>query len=155
MTIEAVRPKGRQTPIGDTLPNSKLPPLTGNQRMIYEALLGLGRAAKAYELLDILRADGVKAAPTVYRALHELRDKGLVQHIVSQRTFVALKEPEEDLEQKVTFICEECGQATTMESKQLINVLKSQARKSGFSVNSYHVEIATTCNGQCDKALTS
>lgn len=155
MSIEAMRQQGRQTPIGETVPESKLPPLTGNQRMVYEALLGLGRAAKAYELLDMLRPDGVKAAPTVYRALHELRDKGLVQHIVSSRTFVALQEPEENLEQKVTFICEECGQATTMENKQLISVLKSQARKSGFAVKSYHVEIATSCGGQCDKALLS
>ncbi|MBO6505959.1 MAG: transcriptional repressor [Kordiimonadaceae bacterium] len=154
MTIEPVRPEGRRTPIGDTIPESKLPPLTGNQRMVYEALLGLGRAAKAYELLDMLRADGVKAAPTVYRALHELRDKGLVQHIVSSRTFVALKEVENNLEESVTFICEDCGEARTMESKQLINVLKSQARKSGFSVKSYHVEIATSCGGEC-KARTS
>lgn len=149
MNLESVRSKGRQTPIGESAPGRDLPPLTGNQRMIYEALLGLGRAAKAYELLDLLRADGVKAAPTVYRALHELRDKGLVQHIVSQRTFVALREPEEDLEQKVTFICEDCGEARTMESKQLISALKSQARKSGFSVKSYHVEIATSCGGNC------
>lgn len=149
MNIEPVRSDGRQTPISEAVAGNELPKLTGNQRMIYEALLGLGRAAKAYELLDMLRADGVKAAPTVYRALHELRDKGLVKHIVSQRTFVALKAPEEDLEQKVTFICEDCGEARTMESKQLINVLKSQARKSGFTVKSYHVEIATSCGGEC------
>lgn len=149
MNIEPVRREGRRTLVGETVSKDTLPPLTGNQRMIYEALLGLGRAAKAYELLDMLRADGVKAAPTVYRALHELRDKGLVQHIVSQRTFVALKAPEKNLEQKVTFICEDCGEARTMENKQLISVLKSQAQKSGFSVKSYHVEIATSCGGEC------
>ncbi|WP_262696433.1 Fur family transcriptional regulator [Kordiimonas aquimaris] len=130
------------------------PTLTGNQQMIYSALLGLGRAAKAYELLDILRDKGVKAAPTVYRALHELEEKDLVQHIVSSRAFVALKEPDKRTKEKITLLCDTCGETRFVENEPLLAALSANASNNGFSVRSYHLEIETSCDG-CDRRCTS
>lgn len=148
MTIETVRSDDRQSPVEEERAQPCLPPLTGNQRMIYGALLELGRTAKAYELLDILREQGVKAAPTIYRALNELMEKGLVQHIVSMQTFVALPTSELTQGQKVMLVCDECGKARPLDNKPILAALRSNARKSGFDVKSYHLEISASC-GQC------
>ncbi len=154
MNMEPVRQDSRHNSMGKKALQPDLPPLTRNQTMVYTALLGLGRATKAYELLDILRAQGVKAAPTVYRALHELQDKGLVQHIVSSRSFVALDAPSSDTDRKATLICEDCGETRTIDSKPLLSALAANAKKNGFEVRAYHLEISTSCNG-CDKRKVS
>ncbi len=146
MTIEPVRSDDRQPSVGEKGVQPCLPPLTGNQKMIYSALLGLGRTAKAYELLDLLREQGVKAAPTVYRALNELMEKGLVRHIVSMQTFVALPTSDPAQGRSVMLVCEDCGKARPLENKPLLSALRSNARKSGFEVKSYHLEIATSCS---------
>lgn len=151
MNIEPVRPSRRQAPVGEPVQQADLPPLTRNQAMVYQALLDLGRAAKAYELLDILRAQGVKAAPTVYRALHELQDKGLVQHVLSNRTFFALEQPDQQHRQKLLLVCDECGETRLIKSNSVLSALKSNARASGFVVQSYHLEISTDCKA-CDCA---
>lgn len=132
----------------------EMPSLTRNQQMIYSALLGLGRAAKAYELLDILRAQGVKAAPTVYRALHELEEKGLVQHLVASRSFTALSQPDQSKAQKIMLVCDDCGETMAIEDKNLVSALNSNARKAGFQVKSYHLELSTSCNGCNNKGRT-
>lgn len=149
MNIETARPSSREAPVGGPVKQADLPPLTRNQMMIYQALLDLGRAAKAYELLDVLRAQGVKAAPTVYRALHELQDKGLVQHVLSNRTFFALEQPDLQHRQKLTLVCDECGETRLIKSNSVLSALKSNARASGFLVQSYNLEIATDCRA-CD-----
>lgn len=154
MNIETTRPEGRKNPITATTKSENFPSLTRNQKMIYGALLGLGRAAKAYELLDILRPEGVKAAPTVYRALHELEDKGLVQHVVSSRTFFARQQPDLTAKQKVVLLCNACGETQSLESKPLLTALSTNARKNGFTVRSYHLEIETFCTG-CDERQIS
>ncbi|MCP5382373.1 MAG: transcriptional repressor [Kordiimonadaceae bacterium] len=64
--------------------------LTANQKMVYDILCQLDRSAGAYEILELLKKKGVNAAATVYRALNELQNKGLVRRILSTRTFVAL-----------------------------------------------------------------
>ena len=130
------------------------PSLTRNQQMIYSALKDLGRAAKAYELLDILRAQGVKAAPTVYRALHELEEKGLVKHLVASRSFTALSQADRSKTQKIMLVCEDCGETIAIEDKNLVSALNSNARKAGFEVRSYHLELSTSCNGCNNKGRT-
>lgn len=154
MNIESTRSADRINAIENSALKQGFPTLTRNQKMIYEALLHLGRAAKAYELIDILRPQGVKAAPTVYRALHELEEKGLVKHIVSSRAFAALTEPCGRTEEKITLLCGTCGEARFVDNKPLLAALSANASKSGFAVRSCHLEIATSCDS-CDRKCAS
>jgi Fur family transcriptional regulator, zinc uptake regulator len=43
----------------------------------------------AYELLDLLKSAGIKAAPIIYRALHALESDGKVHKIHSTSAYVA------------------------------------------------------------------
>jgi Fe2+ or Zn2+ uptake regulation protein len=154
MNIETTRPDSRNSPMAGTNKPENFPSLTRNQKMVHGALLGLGRAAKAYELLDMLRPEGVKAAPTVYRALHELKDKGLVQHMVSSRTFFAHKQPALTTEQSIALLCNACGKTQFFESEPLLTALSINARKVDFTVHSYHLEIETSCTNCNERSLS-
>lgn len=127
-----------------------IPPLTPNQQMVYEKLLSLGRATGAYELLNMLRDRGVNAAPTIYRALHELESKGLVRHLVATRQFIALNRPRPKGHNDVMLVCENCQDVIPLEDQGIISVLNQTAVDAGFEVRSYHLELIAVCAGcQC------
>ena len=121
--------------------SSKKYNLTANQKMVYETLLNLGRSAGAYEVLDLLRKKGVNAAATVYRALNELTKKGLVQRIVSTRTFVARENPRSASEDSLLLICEDSGEVTEVKDEHIAEVFDRIIAESGYRVNSYHLEL--------------
>lgn len=120
--------------------------LTGNQKMVYDALRELGRSAGAYELLDLLRKKGVNAAATVYRALNELKEKGLVKKIVSTRSFVAIDTPRKQNEESLMLICEKCGEVSSLKDEVLSRKFYENMKNSGYKINSYHLELMITCD---------
>ena len=127
--------------------------LTANQKMVYETLLNLGRTAGAYELLDLLKKKGVNAAATVYRALNELRGKGLVQRIVSTRTFIAHAYPKTEKDESVLLICKHCGEVSSIKDNQIVEVFDKNIKHSGYRVSSYHLELIVSCDSCTDKGM--
>lgn len=127
----------------------KIPRLTSNQKMVYEVLLNLGRSAGAYELLDLLRKKGVNAAATVYRALNELSHKGLVEKIVSTRTFIAHQQPKSTGEESILLICEHCGEVSSISDNKIVEVFDKNIAQSGYKVSTYHLELMVSCDS-CD-----
>ena len=68
--------------LGDVVrPMTRKPPkrrtAADQDKIIVEALRGVGRPVSAYELIEQVRAKGVSAPPTVYRALQRLIGDGL------------------------------------------------------------------------------
>jgi Fur family transcriptional regulator, zinc uptake regulator len=63
--------------------------LSPHCKKVLEALHKSGKPLSAYELLDKLHKFGIKAPPTVYRALETLVERGLVHRIESLGAFVA------------------------------------------------------------------
>ncbi len=125
--------------------------LTTNQKMVHEALLALGRSAGAYEILDILRKKGVNAAATVYRALNELAQKGLVQRIVSTRTFIAHQEPKPEDEESILLICQHCGEVSSIKDNHIVRAFDKNIEQSGYCVNTYHLELMVSCDSCAKK----
>ena len=119
--------------------------LTRNQSMVLEQLVSLNRSAGAYELLDLLRPEGVNAAPTVYRALNQLEAKGLVRHIASTRHFTAISESNDIKEDTIMLICENCSTVTPVRNIAILKALRANAQKSNFQVHSKHIELVGIC----------
>lgn len=136
----------------EPLVTAKKTRLTGNQQMVYEALLNLRRSAGAYELLDLLSKKGVNAAATVYRALNELRHKGLVQKIVSTRTFIAYQQPKNMNKESVLLICQHCGEVSSINDDKIVEVFDKNIEQSGYKVSNYHLELMVSCDS-CDSRL--
>ena len=63
--------------------------LTRNQGLVLGALNHSEAPLSAYDILDKLRADGLRAPLQVYRALDKLVERGLAHRLESLNAFVA------------------------------------------------------------------
>jgi Fur family zinc uptake transcriptional regulator len=84
------------------------PKLSRNQSEILSCLRRAKEPMSAYAILDKVRIAGISHPPTVYRALAELMDKGMVHRLQSRSAFIACGHGACD--GKFAFaICRECG----------------------------------------------
>ncbi|MEL6360930.1 MAG: hypothetical protein AAFR21_07575 [Pseudomonadota bacterium] len=85
------------------------PRLTRNEVLVLDALKSASRPKKAYDLLDELHDNGIRAPMTIYRALEGLSAKGFAQKVVSQNAFVCVdKDDKSDVKAVIT--CSQCGE---------------------------------------------
>lgn len=113
-------------------------------KIIVEALRGAGRPVSAYELIEQVRAFGVTAPPTVYRALQRLIDDGLAHRLESLNAFVACNHPHH-AGKAVFAICDTCGTVTEFDSASAIKALSAWANSAEFQVRSMTLELRGTC----------
>jgi Fur family transcriptional regulator, zinc uptake regulator len=65
------------------------PKLSRNQGQVLAALRKAKEPLSAYSILDRVRASGISHPPTVYRALNELIQLGMVHRLESRSAFIA------------------------------------------------------------------
>jgi Fur family zinc uptake transcriptional regulator len=65
------------------------PKLSRNQSEILSCLRRAKEPMSAYAILDRVRNSGISHPPTVYRALNDLMEKGMVHRLQSRSAFVA------------------------------------------------------------------
>ena len=65
------------------------PKLSRNQGKVLSALRKAKEPLSAYAILDRVRTSGISHPPTVYRALNELIQLGMVHRLQSRSAFVA------------------------------------------------------------------
>jgi Fur family zinc uptake transcriptional regulator len=63
--------------------------LSRNQSQILSCLRKAGEPLSAYTILDRVRVSGISHPPTVYRALNELMQKGMVHRLQTRSAFIA------------------------------------------------------------------
>lgn len=63
--------------------------LSRNQSEILTCLRKAGEPMSAYAILDRVRKAGIAHPPTVYRALNDLMQKGMVHRLQSRSAFIA------------------------------------------------------------------
>jgi Fur family zinc uptake transcriptional regulator len=84
------------------------PKLSRNQSEILTCLRKAKEPMSAYAILDRVRNAGISHPPTVYRALNELMQKGMVHRLQSRAAFIACDHGACD--GKLAFaICRQCG----------------------------------------------
>jgi Fur family zinc uptake transcriptional regulator len=84
------------------------PKLSRNQSKILSCLRKTKEPMSAYAILDRVRPAGISHPPTVYRALSELMQKGMVHRLQSKSAFIACGHGACD--GKLAFaICRQCG----------------------------------------------
>jgi len=85
------------------------PKLSRNQSEILSCLRRAKEPMSAYTILDRVRTSGISHPPTVYRALNDLMQKGMVHRLQSRAAFIACGHGACD--GKFAFaICRHCGQ---------------------------------------------
>ena len=113
-------------------------------KIIVEALRGVGRPVSAYELIEQVRAKGVSAPPTVYRALQRLIGDGLAHRLESLNAFIACNHPHHP-GKAVFAICDACGTVQEFDSVSAIKTLQNWAKKNDFEVRSMTLELRGRC----------
>ena len=122
-----------------------LRPLNAKEELVLAALRKLGKPTSAYGLIEELKAEGIKAPPTVYRALGRLIEGGLVHRLESLNAFVACTHAHS--QDAVAFaVCDDCGTVTEFESEQLSQILADWARKAGFGLRQKTLELRGRCS---------
>jgi len=85
--------------------------LSRNERLVFNLLANSSKALKAYDLLNQLHDEGLRAPMTIYRALDTLKARGLVKKVVSLNAFVAVNDDGHSKAKSQTYaflICRGC-----------------------------------------------
>lgn len=122
------------------------PDLTRNQGLVLGALAHAETPLSAYDLLDKLRADGLRAPLQVYRALDKLVERGLAHRLESLNAFVACADTHCHRKGLIAFaICEQCGKVDEFADAVIEERLGDWARSTGFKVERTTMEIRGKC----------
>ena len=119
--------------------------LTPVRRRVLEILLQRHRALGAYEILDILRDEGLGSQPPVaYRALDFLTKHGFAHRIEGLNAFTACHHPGEDHD-AAFLICRSCGAVAEAALASTRRVLTATAEAAGFTIERSVVEAEGLC----------
>lgn len=125
--------------------------LTPVRRRVLEILLSEHRAMGAYEILDVLRGEGLGAQPPVaYRALEFLVKQGAVHKVEKRNAFIACNRPGEQHDPGF-MICRSCDAVAETKSAPGDSALSVAAREAGFVIENTVVE----AEGLCPNCRTS
>ena len=122
--------------------------LTPIRARVLELIAAAGKPVKAYELLELVRAQkgvGADAPPTVYRALDFLMANGFVHKLESVNAFVACHHPNSDQHSVPFLICDRCHSAVELEDREVVAQLEARAKALGFQPQAQTLEVHGLC----------
>jgi Fur family zinc uptake transcriptional regulator len=123
---------------------TKRRPAPEQDKMIVEALRGVGRPVSAYELIEALREEATLAPQTVYRSLDRLIADGQAHRLESLNAFVACRHPSH-VGAAVFAICNDCGTVTEFDEPEAVERLRAWAKKARFAVDQMTLELRGRC----------
>ena len=119
--------------------------LTRNETLVWRALREAGEPLKAYEILDRLKAQGVRAPMTVYRALEGLETKGLIHKLEGLNAFIVCNH-DGPHQLQVFVVCDDCHGVSEIEIDGLEGLVAPAARRVQFAMDTARLEV----RGRCD-----
>jgi Fur family zinc uptake transcriptional regulator len=126
--------------------------LTPARRRVLEILLQEHRAMRAYDILDILRSEGLGSQPPIaYRALDFLVQQGFAHKIVRLNAFIACAHPGEKHDPEF-LICRKCDAVAETQSQASAGSLGTSARAAGFEIECAVIEAEGICPNCKDPA---
>lgn len=119
--------------------------LTPVRKRALEVLLQRHKALGAYEVLEVLRSDGLGSQPPVaYRALDFLVKNGFAHRIERLNAFIACAHPGQS-HAPCFLICTECDQVAETSGRPAAEALAGQAKDMGFAVSRVAIEVEGLC----------
>ena len=122
--------------------------LTRNQELVLGTLAHAEAPLSAYDILDKLRDDGLRAPLQVYRALDKLTERGLAHRLESLNAFVCCADARCHESGSIAFaICERCGKVEEFAEAAIEGKLKSWSKAAGFVASRMTIELRGLCKG--------
>lgn len=120
--------------------------LTRNQELVLGTLAHANAPMSAYDILDKLRDDGLRAPLQVYRALEKLTERGLAHRLESLNAFVCCADAHCHQDGSIAFaICEKCGHVEEFAERAVEQKLKSWSKGAGFTPSGMTIELRGIC----------
>jgi Fur family zinc uptake transcriptional regulator len=117
-----------------------------NQQLVLDALSQARKPLSAYDLLNLLRDDGLRSPLQIYRALERLIAIGSVHKIESTSTFAMCSHGNCGAQGHAVFaICTRCGETLELHDPELDHLLRDLSSRHGFSTRSTVVELSGLC----------
>jgi len=127
---------------------------TPQRKRVLEILLSSHRAMGAYDILDVLRAEGQAAQPPVaYRALDFLVAHGFAHKVERLNAFIACAHPG-TAHGPAFLICKACRSVAELPSTAARTALAQAAERLGFALDSTSVEALGLCPNCAPKAAS-
>lgn len=120
--------------------------LTRNQELVLGTLAHSDAPLSAYEILDRLRGEGLRAPLQVYRALEKLTERGLAHRLESLNAFVCCADAHCHDKGSIAFaICEKCGRAEEFADAVVEDRLDRWSKGAGFAPQRMTLELRGVC----------
>lgn len=120
--------------------------LTRNQELVLGTLAHSDAPLSAYDILDRLRGDGLRAPLQVYRALEKLTERGLAHRLESLNAFVCCAGGDCHRGGTIGFaICDRCGRVEEFAERAIEQKLEGWAKSAGFIPSRMTIELRGTC----------
>lgn len=118
--------------------------LSPHSRRVLELLTESNKPLTAYDILAKLKDVGIKAPPTVYRALDALIARGLAHRVESINAFVACHE--EHMGKGAYFaVCVQCGSTQEVADEGLSVLIETLANTLHFHLERGMLELQGLC----------
>ena len=122
--------------------------LTRNQGLVLETLNHADAPLSAYDILDRLRGEGLRAPLQVYRALDKLTERGLAHRLESLNAFVCCADAACHRTGTIAFaICEQCGKVKEFAEPAVEQKLRGWSKAAGFVPRQVTIELRGVCKG--------
>jgi Fur family zinc uptake transcriptional regulator len=117
-----------------------------NRQLVLDALEQAQKPMGAYELLELLRQEGLRSPLQIYRALEQLIEDGAVHKIESLSAFALCTHADCGGHGHAAFaICKNCGQTSEFHNAALDRMLRRLAKRKGFRTTATTVELSGLC----------
>ena len=126
---------GRKRPAG----------LAKNEKLVWDILVNAAEPLKAYEILDKLKEQGVRAPMTVYRALDGLEEKGHIHKMDGLNAFV-LCNHEGPHAVQTFLVCESCSTVQELDVVAVEADIAPAVHAAAFDMHTARLEIKGNCN---------
>ena len=117
-----------------------------NEKLVYAYLKDEVAPVSAYDILDGLRDEGIRAPLQVYRALTRLIEDGAAHRIESQNAFVACKQHEcTENVASIFMLCKNCKKVTEIADNAISAAIDTLCLENNFKCEKRVIEISGAC----------
>ena len=116
-----------------------------NNILVLNILKKNSKGLTAYQILERIQKFKFVQPMTIYRALKELNNKGLIHKTNKNKTFHLCNTSGSHEHNAVLAVCNDCGVAEELKTKLFSKIIKHVKSKKKFNFNNFNLEITTTC----------
>ena len=125
--------------------------MSENNRLVLSSLKKSTKGLTAYQILNIVLKSKSIQPMTIYRALKDLTNNGLIHKTNKNKTFHlcdtahVCNTTEAHEHNAVLAVCNDCGVAEELKTDLFSKIIKNIKSKKRFNFNNFNLEITTTC----------